>query len=142
MVKTALASKDILKHEANHPCRSFINTQNVQTNEVSHLLMSSPAKSEISSLVSLITEAAHNIESYYRANGENTPSLDDSRPHPLDNVPYPPDIRNAVQTIEGACLQLCATVAHPGHTILNVCRPHSPMIHRTFTCLLASGSWA
>lgn len=105
--------------------------------------MSSPTtKSEISSLVSLITEAAHNIESYYSANGENAPSLDDSKPHPLDNIPYPLDIRNAVQTIEGACLQLCATVARPGHTVLNVRCSHSSMISSTFTRILLSGSWA
>lgn len=83
--------------------------------------MGSPAKSEIFSLISLITDAASSIEYYYQANGESIPSLDNSQSHPVDNTPYPADIRRAIQTIEGACLQLCATVAPPSHTILNVC---------------------
>ena len=82
--------------------------------------MSTTTKSEIPGLISLITNATRTIESYYEANGEIVPSVDNSEPHPLDDVPYPPDIRFAVQTIEGACLQLCASVARPGHTMLNV----------------------
>ncbi len=84
--------------------------------------MSTPVKSEISSLASLITDAVRSIESYYQANNERAPSLDDSKPHPLDGVPYPLDIRHAIQTIEGACSQLCSTIVRPSHTILNVSR--------------------
>lgn len=91
-------------------------------------LMTTPTKTEISGLVSLITEAARTVESYYQSNGENVPSIDNTEPHPLDNTPYPPDVRLAVQTIEGACLQLCASVARPGHTILNVRHPTLKMI--------------
>ncbi len=92
--------------------------------------MSTPT-TEISSLISLITDAARSIESYYKANGEKVPSLDDAQPHPLDDVPYPSNIRNDVQILEGACLQLCATVSRPGHTMLNVSYRFSKLSHCT-----------
>ncbi|KAF5363268.1 hypothetical protein D9756_001094 [Leucocoprinus leucothites] len=75
----------------------------------------------ISCLVSLISNAASTLETYYTANSTKpyVPSLDDTEPHPLDNEIYPLDIRQAAQTLEGACAQLCATLVRPNHTILN-----------------------
>ncbi|KAF5363265.1 hypothetical protein D9756_001091 [Leucocoprinus leucothites] len=75
----------------------------------------------ISCLVSLISNAASSLETYYTANSTRpyVPSLDDTEPHPLDNEIYPLDVRQAAQTLEGACAQLCATLVRPNHTILN-----------------------
>lgn len=80
--------------------------------------------SEISALVSIITNAANTIESYYKTSETKpyVPSLDEIEPHPLDHTAYPPDVRHAVQTLEGACNQLSTTIARPGHTMLNVRR--------------------
>ncbi|KAF9449478.1 S-adenosyl-L-methionine-dependent methyltransferase [Macrolepiota fuliginosa MF-IS2] len=77
--------------------------------------------SNISSLVAIIASAAGDIESYYKTSTSKpgVPSLDDTDPHPLDNAIYPPTVRHAVQVLEGACAQLCATVASPGSTLLN-----------------------
>ncbi|KXN82185.1 Sterigmatocystin 8-O-methyltransferase [Leucoagaricus sp. SymC.cos] len=78
--------------------------------------------SVISSLIAIITTAATSIETYLKSNSEHAyvPSLDNTEPHPLDDAIYPLDIKHAVQCLEGACLQLCATLLRPSHTILNV----------------------
>ncbi|KAF5364060.1 hypothetical protein D9756_000985 [Leucocoprinus leucothites] len=78
-------------------------------------------QANISGLVSLIAGAAGKIESYYTANPAKpyVPPLSDTEPHPLDSKIYPLDVRKAVQTLEGACAQLCATLVRPNHTVLN-----------------------
>ncbi|KAG6844999.1 hypothetical protein H0H87_001771 [Tephrocybe sp. NHM501043] len=81
-----------------------------------------PANGRVADLVALITSAAKIIESHYSQSSiPNVPSLDDLTPHPLDSAISPPELREAVQTLEGACAQLSATVARPSHTILNAC---------------------
>jgi len=91
---------------------------------LSQTLMSRTPTS-ISSLVSLIADASHSLESYYTAHPTepHVPSLDDTEPHPLDNMFYPSDVREAAQTLEGACAQLCATLLRPSHFVLNVSSP-------------------
>ena len=80
-----------------------------------------PKHGEISALVTLISDASKVVEQYCaKSQIPAVPSLDDTEPHPLDNVIYDAELRNAVQIIEGACLQLSATVARPNHTIINV----------------------
>ena len=77
--------------------------------------------SEISALVALITDASKIVEQHYANSAIHAiPSLNDIESHPLDNAIYDADLRNAIQIIEGACLQLTATVARPNHTIVNV----------------------
>ncbi len=46
--------------------------------------------------------------------------LDDTAPHPLDDQVSSTEMREAIQTIEGACAQLCALVARPNRTMLSV----------------------
>ena len=80
-----------------------------------------PNHGEISALVALITNASKIVEQYYAKSAVPVvPSLDDTEAHPLDNEVYNANIRNAIQIIEGACVQLMATVARPNHTIINV----------------------
>ncbi|KAK0476358.1 S-adenosyl-L-methionine-dependent methyltransferase [Armillaria novae-zelandiae] len=53
----------------------------------------------------------------------DVPSLDDTTPHPLDSQVLSIEMREAIQTIEGACAQLCALVARPNRTVLNIVEP-------------------
>ncbi|KAF9458941.1 S-adenosyl-L-methionine-dependent methyltransferase [Collybia nuda] len=77
---------------------------------------------QISALVSLIANAAKVIEAQYATSCKPVvPSLDDTTPHPFDSDVSPLALKTAIQTLEGACAQLCATVARPGDTILNKC---------------------
>ena len=79
--------------------------------------------SELSALVALIADATKVVEAHYKKVEAKpyVPSLDDTEPHPLDTVISGRELRTAIQTIEGACAQLCASVARPNHTVLNVC---------------------
>jgi len=78
-------------------------------------------RGQISALTKLISEAGKIVEAHYvKTPKPYVPSLDDTEPHPLDGQLIKEELRTAVQTIEGACAQLSATVARPTHTILNV----------------------
>ena len=77
---------------------------------------------EISALAKLISDASKVVEAHFaKSSKPNVPSLDDTEPHPTDKQLAEKELQTAVQTIEGACAQLSATVARPSHTILNVC---------------------
>ena len=75
----------------------------------------------IPALVSLIVNAAKTIEAEYAKSPQpSIPSLDDLEPHPLDTEISSAELKQATRILEGACAQLCATVARPGHTMVNV----------------------
>jgi hypothetical protein len=78
------------------------------------------ASTQLSELVALISNATKVVEAEF-AKSENPkiPSLDDTTTHPFDDRSSM-EMKEAVRIIEGACAQLCATVARPSHTILNV----------------------
>ncbi|KAG6826138.1 hypothetical protein H0H93_016778, partial [Arthromyces matolae] len=81
-------------------------------------------RSELSALLALISDAVKIVEAeFYRSTVDSkslgVPSLEDVDPHPLDTEVYSDEMRNAIQVLEGACAQLCATVARPSHTMLN-----------------------
>jgi hypothetical protein len=79
---------------------------------------------QLSALVTLITDATKIVEAHFaKTSMPYVPSLDDTEPHPLDIMSDSMELRIAIQTIEGACAQLSATVARPAHTVLNVILP-------------------
>ena len=78
-------------------------------------------RGQISALARLISDATKTVEAHYaKSSKPYVPSLDDTEPHPLDEQLAEKELRTAIQTIEGACAQLSATVARPSHTIVNV----------------------
>ena len=86
-------------------------------------------RGQISALARLISDATKTVEAHYAKSPKPyIPSLDDTEPHPLDEQLAGKELRTAVQTIEGACAQLSATVARPSHTIVNV-RWHNFCLH-------------
>ncbi|KAG6901385.1 hypothetical protein C0995_012649 [Termitomyces sp. Mi166 len=91
------------------------------------------ADGQISDLIELIKNATNIIESHYlNSSRPSIPSLDSLISHPLDSVSSPPQLRDAVQLLEGACAQLCATLARPSHTILNFYEPTCLSVVTTF----------
>ncbi|KAF8058197.1 S-adenosyl-L-methionine-dependent methyltransferase [Lyophyllum atratum] len=81
-------------------------------------------RTQLTSLISLIQESARVVETeFQRSCIPDIPSLDDLEPHPFDTAVYSEEMRHAVQVLEGACAQLCATVARPTHTMLNFYEP-------------------
>jgi len=92
------------------------------------------SKNSLAALATIIADATKVVEAYYeKAASESSltyqcsalPSLDSTEPHPLDGQLSTLELRTAIETIEGACAQLSATVARPNHTMVNV-SPTSP----------------
>ncbi|KAJ6511857.1 S-adenosyl-L-methionine-dependent methyltransferase [Mycena vulgaris] len=83
---------------------------------------------QISPLLALISQAAAVLESQYG----HVPSLDGAEPHPLDGQISSPEMKEAIQVLEGACAQLCATLARPSHIILNSLEPSCLRVALTF----------
>ncbi|PBK60856.1 S-adenosyl-L-methionine-dependent methyltransferase [Armillaria solidipes] len=80
--------------------------------------------SQLSQLVSLIADATKFVEDTFAKTTEpNVPSLDDTAPHPLDEQVSSMEMKEAIQTIEGACAQLCALVARPNRTMGSIFEP-------------------
>lgn len=76
---------------------------------------------QLSTLVTLIADATKIVEAQFKQSSKPcVPSLDDTTPHPFDTQISSMELKRAIQTIEAACAQLCATVARPNHTVLNV----------------------
>ena len=83
---------------------------------------------QISALAKLISDASKVVEAHFaKSSKPYVPSLNDTEPHPIDKQLAKEELRTAVQTIEGACAQLSATVARPSHTIINVCWRNFPL---------------
>ncbi|KAK0215214.1 S-adenosyl-L-methionine-dependent methyltransferase [Armillaria nabsnona] len=80
--------------------------------------------SQLSQLVSLIANATKFVENTFaKTSKPDVPMLDDTAPHPLDDQVSSTEMREAIQTIEGACAQLCALVTRPNHTMLSMFEP-------------------
>ncbi|KAH0584806.1 hypothetical protein H2248_008085 [Termitomyces sp. 'cryptogamus'] len=72
---------------------------------------------QISALVALIKETADTIDSHFT--DSSLLSLNSLDSHALDAAISIPPLNDAVHILEGACAQLCATLARPSHTVLN-----------------------
>jgi hypothetical protein len=78
--------------------------------------------SQLSALLSLLTEACQSVEREYAKTSKPLPSLDDVSPHPLDDQLYPLELRESVRIIEAVTAQICASVGRPNHVMANVSR--------------------
>ncbi|KAJ7487793.1 S-adenosyl-L-methionine-dependent methyltransferase [Mycena latifolia] len=74
---------------------------------------------KISSLLALVNEAARALEVDYTKRDGYVPCLDETEQHHLDGHISSPEMKEAVQILEGACAQLCATLARPNSTMVN-----------------------
>ena len=82
-------------------------------------------KTKLEALLKLINSAAQEAIVEYEKAGGDVPFIDSTEPHPLDNDDAIDNIalKSAIRTLEGACTQLCTTLAPPSHTAINVgCR--------------------
>ena len=92
---------------------------------LSHYPYSQPStmstnKAKLEALLKLINSAAQKAIAEYEKVGGDVPFIDSTEPHPMDNAIDQVTLRSAVRVLEGACAQLCATLAPPSHTIMNV----------------------
>jgi hypothetical protein len=82
--------------------------------------MPSSGPAEVAALLSIINNAAQAALSEYTAHGADVPSIYSHKAHPLDSAEDTLALRMAIKTLEGACYQLCATLAPPSHTMHKV----------------------
>lgn len=76
---------------------------------------------QLNALLALITESVATVQNEFSQSSKPyVPSLNDTEPHPLDTQFSSPELIKAVRTIQGACVQLCATAVRPNRTLLNV----------------------
>ena len=80
-------------------------------------------KKDVRALLALINDAATKAMAEYEKCGQEVPSLDDRIPHPLDYAEDVLELRKTIRILEGACEQLCATLAPPALTVVNVRTP-------------------
>src|SRR6266436_609942 len=81
----------------------------------------SSGKTELEGLLALITSATRDAIAIYENSGHGIPSIHLTTTHPPDTEAVTSAMRRAIRTLEGACEQLCTTLAPPAHTLLNVC---------------------
>ena len=74
-------------------------------------------RAKLDALLALLNSAAQEAIAEYERTGD-VPSTESA--HPLDSQPPTLALRNALRILEGACEQLCTTLAPPAHTLLNV----------------------
>jgi hypothetical protein len=102
-INTAQTSKGI--------CRdSFLRTRCCRST------MKAP-RAKLDALLALLNSAAQDAIAEYERTGD-VPSTESA--HSLDAQPPSLVLRNALRVLEGACEQLCTTLAPPVHTLLNV----------------------
>lgn len=81
------------------------------------------ARRQVESLLAIIKDAAYSALDQYEKTGAPTPVLDSTEGHLLDHSDDNIVLKKIINKLEGACEQLCTTLAPPSHTIMNVC-PH------------------
>jgi len=82
------------------------------------------AREQVEAPLALIQQSAYAALDEYEKHGAATPCLDSRIPHPLDNQRNTIDLWGIIRNLEGACDQLCCTLAPPAHTIANRAQDH------------------
>lgn len=91
--------------------------------------MSSHGRDQVEALLAIITSAARDAVASYSSSsgggveGEEIPTFASRSAHPLDFATGSAEkskLKKSVRLLEGACEALCAVLAPPAHTIINV----------------------
>ncbi|KAG6815854.1 hypothetical protein H0H87_010745 [Tephrocybe sp. NHM501043] len=73
----------------------------------------------IETLLRLVNSSAQDALAQYEKHGFEVPILSSTTSHPLDTSDESLELRKAIRVLEGACEQLCSSLAPPIHTIVN-----------------------
>ncbi|KAG2366698.1 O-methyltransferase-domain-containing protein [Suillus spraguei] len=76
-------------------------------------------KAKLEALLTLINTSARDAIALYEQYGD-VPSIDQMEPHPLDDAVDQMALRSAIRILEGACAQICTTLAPPARTVIDV----------------------
>ncbi|KAG6811149.1 hypothetical protein H0H92_008767 [Tricholoma furcatifolium] len=76
-------------------------------------------RAEVEALLKLVNSAAQDALVQYEKHGSEVPAISSTTSHPLDTSDDSLELRKAIRVLEGACEQLCSSLAPPIHTIVN-----------------------
>ncbi|KAG0699353.1 O-methyltransferase-domain-containing protein [Suillus ampliporus] len=76
-------------------------------------------KAKLEALLTLINTSARDAIALYEQYGD-VPTIEQMEPHPLDDAVDQIALKSAIRTLEGACAQICTTLAPPAHTAINL----------------------
>ena len=77
-------------------------------------------EAQLEALLDIITTSARQAIVEYKKDGSDVPTIHSKTYHPLDFATDTVTLKKAVRLLEGACQQLCASLAPPQHTVCNV----------------------
>lgn len=99
--------------------------QNHITSCVNTGTMAGTEDSHLHDLVTLITSSVDDIISEYKTTGASIPLLDSAVDGPFDAPERASErLLRTIRIVEAACAQLCATIASPALSLVNVSLPH------------------
>jgi len=76
-------------------------------------------EAQLEALLEIINSSARQAIAEYRKGCNNVPTISSAELHPLDSSIDNVVLRKAIRLLEGACQQLCASLAPPQRTVLN-----------------------
>lgn len=89
-----------------------------------HVLLTSEGtmsgKADVLALLKLVNQATHDALAAYEAKGQDVPPLASLDAQTLSTMSDDLALKKAIRLLEGACDQLCATLAPPANTVINV----------------------
>lgn len=81
--------------------------------------MATSGEAQLEALLEIINSSALQAISEYKKHGNAVPTIHSTEFHPLDFATDTVALKKAVRLLEGACQQLCASLAPPQHTVIN-----------------------
>ncbi|KAH7890353.1 S-adenosyl-L-methionine-dependent methyltransferase [Phlebopus sp. FC_14] len=81
--------------------------------------MTLSGEAHLEALLEIIATSARQAISEYKKHGHGVPTIYTSEFHPLDLKEDTVALKKAVRLLEGACQQLCVSLAPPQHTVIN-----------------------
>ncbi|KAL4075560.1 hypothetical protein J3A83DRAFT_4356836 [Scleroderma citrinum] len=79
-------------------------------------------EAQLEALLDIINSSACQVIAEYRNTGNNIPIINSTKLHPLNSAIDTVELRKVIHLLEGACQQLCASLAPPQQTVTNLAR--------------------
>ncbi|KIJ64097.1 hypothetical protein HYDPIDRAFT_28987 [Hydnomerulius pinastri MD-312] len=76
-------------------------------------------EAQLEALLQIINTSARQAIAEYKKGGNDAPTINSTEFHPIDFATDTVALKKAVRLLEGACQQLCASLAPPQHTVIN-----------------------
>lgn len=81
--------------------------------------MAMSGEAQLEALLEIINSSARLAITEYKNHGNSVPTIHSTEFHPLDFATDTVALKKVIRLLEGACQQLCASLAPPQHTVIN-----------------------